>query len=238
VGPQGVIVIQPTTAFAASIPGRGSRAFRAVGLAALVSALLPGAATAQEPGVAAATPAPKPEEKTTVRLASPYIPPEESEAFVTIMLDNIPAQQVQVIKSEIEYHTNQLTYVTGRLGFSGELASAKLEIVPQGVAGAGAGTGAATAAPQSAPLPPGRARLLVSVTGTKPIPNGPVVELRFEVARGLTSNPKVEHRAEAFTPADAKVQDLVVRGVDVRITEDETDKDRVPMIMACYFYMH
>ena len=63
-------------------------------------------------------------EGPAVRLAAPQTVPG-GETFVTIMLDNVPSQQVQSIKSEIEFHTSQLTYVTSRLAFAGDLANVR-----------------------------------------------------------------------------------------------------------------
>ena len=96
--------------------------------------------------------------------------------------------------------------------------------------------------PPPPPLPDGRprgdrARLSVLVTGTKPIPNGALVEMRFRVSKDLKDfMAKVQQRSEAFAPDKSKVETLITTAGEVLISDQP--KGAVPIIFGCFFYMH
>lgn len=227
---------------------------------------------------------------TTVRLASPQTPPG-GETFVTVMLTNIPGEQVQTLETEIEYQTNHLTYVTARPGFAADIAGATVEATVIPVEG--------TVSPAPGIPPRARTRIAVTVTGKKPIPNGPVAELRFRTGPAFKASPegvvdadhvppaakpgatpapkpgeppppkpgatptppgkpgatadapakageaapqaprivivKIDHRSEALTPQGVDVP-LVAEAGAVRVTTEK--KGAVPIVFACFFYMH
>ncbi len=176
---------------------------------------------------------PEQEPGPTVLLASPQAPPG-GETFVTMVLENLPGQRLTVLKSEVEFHSNQLTYIAARKGFAAELVDADLDISVQPVPEMLPGN---AAAPPEARSRGARSRATISVTSRKPIPNGPVVEMRFQVAKGLEGTVvKIEQRTEAFAPDGAKVEHLIAGPGEVLITSRA--KDAVPMVFACFFYMH
>jgi hypothetical protein len=162
-----------------------------------------------------------------VRLAAPQTAPG-GETFVTMMLDNLPTQRVQSIRSEVEFHTGQLTYVAARLAFAGDLAEAALDIVPQKVA----------EEPGTTERKLGdRMRLVITVTGKKVIPNGPVLEMRFKVAPGLDGvNVKLDQKTTATSPEGTAVANLATPAGEIQVTTE--GKPPVPIVYGCFFYMH
>ncbi|MFN2445474.1 MAG: hypothetical protein ABR606_07815 [Vicinamibacterales bacterium] len=244
----------------------------------MLSALFVGAgvAAAQEP----VTPVPR------VRLASPQTPPG-GETFVTVMLTNVPGEAIQVLKTEIEFQANHLTYVTARPGFADDLAGATVEVTLQPVEATAPPlvAGAPPPKPGASPVPPARprTRIALTVTGKKTIPNGPVAELRFRLGPAFKATPqgvtdvdhvpptvtpgappipppkpdaaapaptkgdaaaapaqrivivRLAHRSEALAPQGANVP-LVAEAGEVRVTTER--KGPVPIVFACFFYMH
>jgi hypothetical protein len=232
--------------------------------------LLPGVASAQESSV------------PTVRLASPQTPPG-GETFVTVMLNNVPTEKIQTLKTEIEYQANHLIYVAARPGFAADLAGATVEVTTRQVEPEEPPL--PTAIPPPGPPPSGpprpRTRIAITITGKKPIPNGPIAELRFKVGPAFTvthegvtetgdptakpgapaPSPKsapppatppppateltpptprtviirVAHRSQGAAPEGADVP-LIAEAGEVRVTTER--KGRVPVVFACFFYMH
>lgn len=167
-------------------------------------------------------------EGPTVRLAAPQTVPG-GETFVTMMLDTTTATPVQNIRSEIEFHTGQLTYVASRLAFAGDLANATLDVVQQKVEAA---PGAAVEHKLGE-----RMRLVVTVNGKKTIPTGPVVEMRFKVASGLDGvNVKIDQKSTATSPAGTAVAKLASPPGEIVISTE--GKAPVPIVYGCFFYMH
>jgi hypothetical protein len=218
-----------------------------------------------------------------VRLTSPPTPPG-SDTFVTVMLTNVPGTQVQVLKTEIEFQAHHLVYVTSRAGFSADLAGATVDVTVLPAEESAAATPPATSTSATRARP--TTRIAITVTGKKPIPNGPLAELRFRLGpafrdtaehaararagdapgepAGATTTPprtpgassspvpkvddaaapaaprvviiKIAHRSQAVSPEGVNVERLVAEPGEVRVTTER--KGRVPMVFACFFYMH
>jgi hypothetical protein len=183
---------------------------RVVFTAAVLFVALPVVSAAQETAV------------PTVRLVSPHTQ-AGGETFVNIMLDAVADQPVQVVKSEVDYQTGELTYVVARLGFAAETARAKLDV--------------REVRPPDAQLPPGKSRLVITVTGDRPLPTGPLVEIRFNASAELPSGiVKVDHRAEGSSPTGTPVASLAAKPGEMHITSIKPEEP--PKVFACFFYMH
>lgn len=158
---------------------------------------------------------------TTVSLASPQTPPE-GETFITVMLANIPDQQVRVLKTQIEFHDRELIYITARTSFAADVAGAKLDVMTQNAKQAETSPGESLS---GSVLREGKSRVLLTITARKPLPNGPLVELRFRVAPefdeqtakpapagAATTTPAPQPTAptEAATPPEAEAVPQVV----------------------------
>jgi hypothetical protein len=202
------------------------------------------------------------------------------------MLTNVPGTQVQVLKTEIEFQAHHLVYVTSRAGFSADLAEATVDVTVLPSEESAAATPPATSTSASATRARPTTRIAIAVTGKKPIPNGPLAELRFRLGpafrdtaehaararagdapgdpAGATTTPprtpgassspapkvddaaapaaprvviiKIAHRSQAVSPEGLNVERLIAEPGEVRVTTER--KGRVPMVFACFFYMH
>jgi hypothetical protein len=232
---------------------------RALAVASLGAiCLTPGPTHAQEP------------EAPTVTLASPQTPPE-GETFITIMLTNVPGQPVRVLKTQVEFHDRELIYITARTSFAADVAGGQLDVATQNPAQAAAAPDKAIA---PTPLRDGKSRVILTITGRKPLANGPIAEMRFRVAPELgegapqagvrpsapaapPSAPpetpedpalveteaepqvlvvKVDHLSAAWGPDGSRIAGLVSEPGEIRVTT--ANKDKVPIVFGCFFYMH
>jgi hypothetical protein len=168
----------------------------------------------------------------TVRLTAPQTPPGE-ETFVTVMLQKAPTN-LQALEIEIQFDPKQLTYVTSRKAISADLARAEMTV---NVEGAGERAGTPGAPPKAEDGPAGPARIVLTIKGTRPIPDGPVAEMRFQVAEGLEGvRVKLGHRVTAKASDGTAIADLAAVPGEIHVSSAE--KPKAPLVFACFFYMH
>jgi hypothetical protein len=167
-----------------------------------------------------------------VRLTAPQTAPGE-ETFVTVMLQKAPST-LQTLEVEIQFDPRQLTYIASRKAIAADLARAELEVKTEGVAERGSAGGQP---PVEAPASKGPSRILLTIKGSRPIPDGPVAELRFRVAHGTEGvNIKVDQRVKALAADGSAIDAIVAEAGEIRVTSEE--KPKAPVVFACFFYMH
>ena len=172
-------------------------------------------ATAQEEEVA-------PDEKTTVILASPHVLPGER-AYLTLLLANSPDVAVAQLDHWIEFPKGKLSYVSSRLGIAADLAKAVLDLEFQDK-------------PASETAQEGTVLLHLSIKSERPIPDGPLVEVSFNVANVQPQTIVFAHRLEALNTEGDQISGIVSSDGQLEVTH--LLPDAPPGIFSCFFYMH
>lgn len=172
-------------------------------------------ATAQEEEVA-------PDEKTTVTLASPHVLPGER-AYLTLLLANSPDVAVAQLDHWIEFPKGKLAYVSSRLGIAADLAKAVLDLEFQDK-------------PASETAQEGTVLLHLSIKSERPIPDGPLVEVSFNVANVQPQTIVFAHRLEALNTEGDQISGIVSSDGQLEVTH--LLPDAPPGIFSCFFYMH
>ena len=162
--------------------------------------------------------------KTSIGLTAQQVRPG-SPAYFTVMLTNNPAADVSELREWIEFPKDKISYVSARLSIAGDLAEAELKVEVQDKADAPAADKGNVGV------------LAVSIIGKKPIPDGPVAEITFQIppTAGEETLP-LGHRVEATAPDGKKLTSLVVEPVSLKISKETPQL--APAIMSCFFYMH
>jgi len=78
--------------------------------------------------------------------------------------------------------------------------------------------------------------LYLSIKGVQAMPDGPIVEVTFDVAHIEAQTIIFTHRLEAFDEQGEKISDLVFSDGRLHVSLDMPDLP--PAIFACLFYMH
>jgi hypothetical protein len=172
-------------------------------------------ATAQEEEVA-------PDEKTTVTLASPHVLPGER-AYLTLLLANSPDVAVAQLDHWIEFPKGMLAYVSSRLGIAADLAKAVLDLEFQDK-------------PASETAQEGTVLMHLSIKSERPIPDGPLVEVSFNVANVQPQTIVFAHRLEALNTEGDQISGIVSSDGQLEVTH--LLPDAPPGIFSCFFYMH
>jgi hypothetical protein len=175
-------------------------------------------AAGQEPPAAAQeeTPEVAPVETPTVFLAAQQVLPG-TQAYVTVMATGVQALDLTKLEQWIEFPKDKLVFVSARSAIAADLAEAEvksdLETKDQ--------TGI----------------LHIVVQGKRPIPDGPVAEVTFNVPNSVAEQIVVlKHKADGSGTDGKKLTELVVQGGEVKISKIPAEKP--PAIMSCFFYMH
>ena len=162
------------------------------------------------------------EEKTTVILASPHVLPGER-AYLTFLLANAPNVSVAQLDHWIEFPKSKLEYVSSRLGIAADLAKAVLDVEVQDK-------------PASEMAEEGTVLLHLSIKSKRPIPDGPLVEVSFNVANVQPQTIVFAHRLEALNSEGEAISDIVSSDGQLEVTHQLPDAP--PGIFSCFFYMH
>ncbi len=181
----------------------------------MIQILAQGEATAQEEATA-------PDKKTTVILASPHVLPGER-AYLTLLLANAPDVAVVQLDHWIEFPKGKLVYVNSRLGIAADLAKAVLDLEVQDQ-------------PPSETAEEGTVLLHLSIKSKRPIPDGPLVEVSFNVANVQPQTIVFAHRLEALNTEGEEISDIVYSDCQLEVTH--LLPDAPPGIFSCFFYMH
>ncbi len=162
------------------------------------------------------------DEKTIVILASPHVLPGER-AYLTLLLANAPDVAVAQLDHWIEFPKGKLSYVSSRLGIAADLAKAVLDVEVQDK-------------PASETAEEGTVLLHLSMKGERPIPDGPLVEVSFNVANVQPQTIVFAHRLEALNTEGEEISDIVSSDGELEVTHQLPDAP--PGIFSCFFYMH
>ncbi len=162
------------------------------------------------------------EEKTTVILASPHVLPGER-AYLTFLLANAPNVSVAQLDHWIEFPKSKLEYVSSRLGIAADLAKAVLDVEIQDK-------------PASETAEEETVLLHLSMKSERAIPDGPLVEVSFNVANVQPQTIIFAHRMEALNTEGEKVSDIASSDGQLEVTHQLPDAP--PGIFSCFFYMH
>ena len=114
------------------------------------------------------------EDKVTIALTAPSAKPG-GEAYINIMLTgvSVTAARVGEVREEIQIPKDKLEFVEHHIGIAAEMAGAELKLEKR----EGSLQGGADAANFYV--------ISLALTGRKPIPDGPMVELVFKVPEGV-----------------------------------------------------
>ena len=207
--------------------------YRIVGGVVLLLAFVSSQGVAQQAGVSPAelqrssggamAPAePEMEEEPGARvvLASPQVLPG-GKAYVTVLLSNAPEVSVSQMEHWLEFPQDKLSFVSARLGISADLARSQLELdQPAMVSGAA----------------PNQMSLHFAVKAQQPIPDGPVLELTFDVGEVPPGTIVLPHKLVTLDSGGRELAN--VEFADARIIVSEQLPDAPPAIFSCLFYMH
>jgi len=177
----------------------------------------PAVAPVETPTVAPVeTPTVAPVETPTVFLAAQQVLPG-TQAYVTVMATGVQALDLTLLEQWIEFPKDKLVFVSARSAIAADLAEAEvksdLETKDQ--------TGI----------------LHIVVKGKRPIPDGPVAEVTFNVPISVAEQVVIlKHKADGSGTDGKKLAELVVQGGEVKISKVPVEKP--PAIMSCFFYMH
>ena len=209
--------------------------------------------------VVSTSPAYGADDKTAVALTAQQVMPG-AQAYVTIMLTNVPGADLSGLEQWVEFPKEKLLFVGARLSIAGDLAEAELKSELQDGTGQPAtGESASTAGGQkqegAAGSEPERkpgetqgagvgagnqgsmAVLHITIKAKRPIPDGPIAELMFSVPGDLAEQVvPLGHKADAFAPDGKKMADITVEPGEVKVSKEPPEK--APAIMSCFFYMH
>ncbi len=163
-----------------------------------------------------------PDEKTTITLASPQVLPGER-AYLTLLLANSPDVSVAQLEHWVEFPKSKLEYVSSRLGIAADLAKAVLDVEVQDM-------------PASETAEEETVLLHLSMKSERPIPDGPLVEVSFNVANVQPQTIVFAHRLEALNTEGVEISDIVSSDGQLEVTHQLPDAP--PGIFSCFFYMH
>ena len=161
-------------------------------------------------------------EEAIVTLASPHVFPGER-AYVTLLLANAPDVAVAQLDHWLEFPKGKLVYVNSRLGIAADLAKAVLNVEIQDK-------------PASGTAEEGTVVLHLSIKSERPIPDGPLVEVSFNVANVQPQTIVFAHRLEALNSEGEAISDIVSSDGQLEVTHQLPDAP--PGIFSCFFYMH
>ncbi len=181
----------------------------------MIQILAQGEATAQEEATAQ-------DEQTIVTLASPHVLPGER-AYLTLLLANAPDVAVAQLDHWLEFPMGKLAYVNSRLGIAADLAKAVLDVEVQDK-------------PASETAEEGTVIVHLSIKSERPIPDGPLVEVSFNVANVQPQKIVFAHRWEALNAEGEEISDIVSSDGQLEVTYQLPDAP--PGIFSCFFYMH
>ena len=162
------------------------------------------------------------DEKTTVILASPHVLPGER-AYLTLLLSNAPNVSVAQLEHWVEFPKSKLEYVSSRLGIAADLAKTVLEVEIQDK-------------PASETAEEETLVLHLSMQSKRPIPDGPLVEVSFNVGNVQPQTITFAHRLEALNTEGEEISDIVSSDGQLEVTHQLPDAP--PGIFICFFYMH
>ena len=155
-------------------------------------------------------------------LASPHVLPGER-AYLTLLLANAPNVSVAQLEHWVEFPKSKLEYVSSRLGIAADLAKTVLEVEMQDKP-------ALETVEESAMV------LHLSMQSKRPIPDGPLVEVSFNVGNVQPQTITFAHRLEALNTEGEEISDIVSSDGQLEITHQLPDAP--PGIFSCFFYMH
>jgi hypothetical protein len=78
--------------------------------------------------------------------------------------------------------------------------------------------------------------LILTIKGDQAFPDGPIVEVTFDVAHIVPQTIVLPHQLEAFDEQGEKISDVVFSDAELHVSADQPDLP--PAIFACLFYMH
>lgn len=162
------------------------------------------------------------EKATTVTLASPDVLPGQR-AYLTLLLFNAPDVSVSQLDHWVEFPRSKLEYVTSRLGIAADLAKAVLDVEVQ-------------YKPASETAGEETVLMHLSMKSERPIPDGPLLELSFNVANIQPQTIIFAHRLEAFDTEGEEISGIVFSDGQLEVTQQLPDAP--PGIFSCFFYMH
>ena len=162
------------------------------------------------------------DEKTTITLASPQVLPGER-GYLTLLLANAPDVSVAQLEHWIEFPKSKLQYVSSRLGIAADLAKTVLEVEIQDK-------------PASETAEEETVVLHLSMQSKQPIPDGPLLEVSFNVGNVQPQTITFTHRWEALNPEGEEISDIVSSDGQLEVTH--LLPDAPPGIFSCFFYMH
>jgi hypothetical protein len=163
-----------------------------------------------------------PEKKTTITLASPHALPGQR-GYLTLLLANAPDVSVSQLEHWIEFPKNKLQYVSSRLGIAADLAKTVLNVEMQDK-------------PASESAEEEIVILHLSMQSKQPIPDGPLVEVSFNVSDVPPETITLAHRLEALNTEGEEISDIVSSDGQFEVTH--LLPDAPPGIFSCFFYMH
>ncbi len=201
------------------------------------------------------------DEVTTITLASPQAMPGDR-TYLTSLLTTAGEVSVYHLQHWIEFPKDKLKYVSSRLGIAADLAKGVLTVELQEKPSSGQGmpeassedealsAGEAMIAEGEAMIAAGEAILAgeaitsddeltvlyLSIKGDQAFPDGPIVEVTFNVAHIEPQTIVFSHRLEAFDEQGEKISELVFSDGRLHVSLDMPDLP--PAIFACLFYMH
>ena len=162
------------------------------------------------------------DEKTTITLASPQVLPGER-GYLTLLLANAPDVSVARLEHWIEFPKSKLQYVGSRLGIAADLAKTVLEVEIQDK-------------PASETAEEETVVLHLSMQSKRAIPDGPLLEVSFNVGDVQPQTITFTHRWEALNPEGEEISDIVSSDGQLEVTH--LLPDAPPGIFSCFFYMH
>ena len=123
----------------------------------------------------------------------------------------------------VEFPKSKLGYVSSRLGIAADLAKAVLDVEVQDK-------------PASETAEEETVLLHLSMKSERAIPDGPLVEVSFNVANVPPQTIIFAHRMEALNTEGEKVSDIASSDGQLEVTHQLPDAP--PGIFSCFFYMH
>ena len=163
-----------------------------------------------------------PDEKTTIVLASPQVLPGER-AYLTFLLANAPDVSVAKLEHWIEFPKSKVQYLSSRLGIAADLAKTVLDVEIQDK-------------PASDTAGEETVVLHLSMQSKQAIPDGPLVEVSFNVGNVQPQTITFAHRWEALNTEGEAISGIVSSDGQLEVTH--LLPEAPPGIFSCFFYMH
>lgn len=123
----------------------------------------------------------------------------------------------------VEFPKSKLEYVSSRLGIAADLAKAVLDVEVQDKPASG------TAEEETV-------LLHLSMKSERAIPDGPLVEVSFNVGNVQPQTIIFSHRLEALNTEGEEISDIVVSDGQLEVTHQLPDAPAG--IFSCFVYMH